>query len=752
VQTLYRNSLLLPKLAVLAFFFLTPSVSWASHIVGGEMTYKFLSRNPTTQMITYRITLHVYHDLYSLNQQGTNTPLDQNAQIAIYLQRPNNTFNRLKLFTKPLLSTTDLPRPVIPCSETPKNVGADDGLYEWDETLRDTNGSYFIAYQRCCRNAEIKNIPNPTGYGGTYFVEITPDAQRLNNSSPVFNGFPPAFICEGDPLNFDHSARDTNNDQIVYRFCNAYTCPMAPPSAPPFNLVPYLQPYSAFAPMKGNPIIKIDPNTGIISGTPDAIPSGDLYRQLVVTICAEEYRDGQLIGRIFRDFQFNVVRCKKLVVSALVADSASGKSFFINGCESVKFSLINQSFDRANVSNFRWEFLVGSDTIRYREWSPNITFTKAGIYRGALLLNPGTPCSDTAYVTVRVGGGELSKPSFTVKYDSCVASDVEFKGVANGSLSIKKILWDFGDNTRDSNKLEAAHLYTTPGDKAVKLSFKDIYGCGTDTTMRFNWQPAPPILIVEPDNFTGCAPAKVRFNNRSSPLDTAYTIVWDFGDGTFGKDISPTHTYAKADTFTIKLTITSPIGCYKEAEFRSLIKIKSVPKADFDWSPKVINNLKPQVSFTDQSTPDVIGWRWFFSSKASSTQRNPPFTYRDTGVQDIKLYVINGNGCRDSAFKKLYIEPEMTFHLPNAFSPNFDSVNDEFKGSGFLFGLKAFRLTIWNRWGEKVFETRDPSDGWNGSKNNVGNPEPEGVYLYEAEWTTPKNEIKNKRDFLTLFR
>ena len=198
--------------------------------------------------------------------------------------------------------------------------------------------------------------------------------------------------------------------------------------------------------------------------------------------------------------------------------------------------------------------------------------------------------------------------------------------------------------------------------------------------------------------------------------------------------------------------ITSPIGCYKEAEFKDWIKVKSLPKADFDWTPKVINNLKPQVSFIDKSTPDVLGWRWVFSDKAYSNQRNPPFSYRDTGIQQVRLYVINVNGCKDSIVKTLYIEPEMTFHLPNAFSPNFDSVNDEFKGTGFLYGLKAFRLSIWNRWGEKVFETHDPNEGWNGSKNNVGKPAPEGVYLYEAEWTTPKNEVKNKRDFLTLYR
>ncbi len=736
---------------------LTPSVIRASHIVGGEMTYKFISRNPATQLITYRITLRVYCDLFSVGQLGVRAELDGNARINVHLQRPNGTYTSIRSFGTPLVSQRDLPRPVIPCSETPDNVGAEEGIYEWTETLRDTNGSYFISYQRCCRNATIYNIAQPSSnYGGIYYVEITPDAQRQNNSSPVFNSLPPAFICQGEPLTFDHAARDIDGNQLVYRFCNAYGGLLSGgavgSSPPPFGLVPYRVPYTNVAPMKGNPQIKIDANTGIITGTPDQIQSlnGAIYQQFVVTICVEEYRNGQLLGRIFRDFQFNVVSCKRLVVSALVADSTAGKSFFVNACENVSLTINNQSYDRANIPNYYWEFDVRGNTVRYNDWSPTVTFNQTGVYKGQLLLNPGTACSDTAYVTVKVGGRIY--PNFTLKYDTCVAGEVAFRSLTTSSLPLKSILWDYGDSQKDSNKINVSHLYATAGSKTVKLSVKDIYGCIGDTTIGFNWQPAPPILIVEPDNFTGCAPAKVRFNNRSTPIDTSYKIVWDFGDGTFGKDISPTHIFEKADTYSVKLMITSPIGCYKEAEFRDWIKVKSVPKANFDWTPKVINNLKPKVAFFDTSTPDVVSWRWFFSDKAYSNERNPPFTYRDTGIQLVKLYVMNQNGCRDSIFKKLYIEPEMTFYMPNAFSPNFDSVNDEFKGTGFLYGLKAFRLSVWNRWGEKIFETNDPSEGWNGSKNNVGRPAPEGIYLYEVEWTTPKNKVKNKRDFLTLFR
>jgi PKD repeat protein len=552
VQIQNRKNPICLFLSLLCVLFLTPSVSWASHIVGGDMTYKFVSRNPATQMITYKITLHVYRDLFAVSGNGIPTQLDANAAIGVYQQLPNGSFRTVTTFSTPLRSKVNLPRPVIPCSETPNNVGAEDGLYEWEQTLRDTNGSYFISYQRCCRNATISNIQAPGTTGGTYYVEITPEAQHQSNNSPVFKSFPPAFICEGEPLVFDHAATDTDGDQLVYSFCNAYRGATsnnpAVASPPPYGLVTYAVPYSFPAPMKGNPVIKIEPNTGVITGTPDVIRSigGLIYQQFVVTICVEEYRNGQVIGRIFRDFQFNVVQCKKLVVSALVSDSTAGKEFFVTGCENVSFTINNQSYERSNIPSYRWEFFNGRDTIRYADWSPTVTFNKIGIYKGELLLNPGTPCSDTARITVKVGGRIY--PNFTVKYDTCVASEVEFKSLTTSTVPIKRTLWEFGDNTSDSNKISLSHLYTTPGNKGVKLSHKDLYGCVGDTTIYVNWQPAPPILIVEPDNFTGCAPAKVRFTNRSSPIDTTYKIEWNFGDGTFGKDISPTHLFAKADT------------------------------------------------------------------------------------------------------------------------------------------------------------------------------------------------------------
>ena len=723
------------------------------HIVGGVITYKFVKRDTANlKRITYHFTMKVYRDLFSSNGTG----LDANANIAVLAQGASGSYTTYSFRSVRLLSQRNVEINKPPCSEIPPGIGVEEGLYEWDETLLESTTSYAVTYQRCCRNGTIANIYNPGTTGATYTVEITPESQRSNNSSPIFTNFPPSIVCANEPLNYDHSAMDAEGDQLVYSFCGALVggssgaTPGPTPagnniSKPPYQFISYKLPnYSINAPMAGNPVVKIDPNTGIITGIPDVLG------QFVVTVCVEEYRNGVLIGKIFRDFQFNVVSCKRLVVSAITADSTLGKVFYVSGCENVNLTIDNKSYDRNNITNYYWDFDMRGNTVRYTDWSPTITFRDTGVFKGVLRLNPNTQCQDSAFVTVKVGGRLF--PSFNLKYDTCVAGPVAFKGDVRTSIPLKTIYWDYGDGLRDSSTLATNHLYKTPGTKNVSFVVKDLVGCKGDTTISFNWQPAPPILIVEPNTFAGCVPSKVSFVNRSTPIDTSYKIVWDFGDGTFGKDISPKHTYTYPDTFSIKLMITSPIGCYKEASFRSWIKVKSVPKADFFWTPKVINNLHPSVSFRDSSSADVIGWRWYFSEKAYSNQKNPGFSYRDTGVQQVKLFVQNANGCIDSIFKTIYIEPEMTFFMPNAFSPNYDSVNDIFKGTGFLYGLKTFRMSIWNRWGEKVFETTDPNVGWNGQKNNEGLQSQQGIYLYEVEYTNPKSKKIVMRDYLTLYR
>ena len=98
------------------------------------------------------------------------------------------------------------------------------------------------------------------------------------------------------------------------------------------------------------------------------------------------------------------------------------------------------------------------------------------------------------------------------------------------------------------------------------------------------------------------------------------------------------------------------------------------------------------------------------------------------------------------------VVPKVAYFLPNAFTPNNDTVNDLFFGKGFFEGMQNFSMTIWNRWGEQVFETGDPNEGWNGQKNNNGEYSPAGVYVVIVTYTGPRGDDVLLKGFATLVK
>jgi gliding motility-associated-like protein len=732
---------------IVASIFGDPSVLEAKHIVGGEITYKFISGDGVT-LNRYQFTMRIYRDG---NTQG-GAQLDPIATIGIY----NATTGRfLESFGQPIGTITELAVPSYPCL-VPPDVKVQEGLYVWEKDLPVIAGTYLILYQRCCRNETIFNVLRPGDVGATYTVEITAAAQRAKNNSPIFKKFPPTVICAGEPLKFDHSASDVEGNQLLYEFCQplggggktgSTACDGVtpnPPCYPPFSDVIFNTGYTAARPMAGNPLIKIDRNTGLITGTPETLG------QFVVGVCVSEFNAaGQLLSVIRRDFQFNVAECKPLVKGKVKADSVAGNTYFLQACGANDVAVVNQSLEQANINDFSFNINIQGQIKTYRTWQPTISFPDTGVYRGNLLLNPGTQCADTIFLVFTIAPSVKSDFSFT--YDTCVAGPIVFTDKSTSGSSITKWKWQFSDGTESTIK-NPQHLYLTPGRKDVQLTVQNVRGCTGDTVETITWYPVPPLLVIEPSTFNGCSPAKVFFKNLSSPIDSTYTIKWSFGDTTTANNvISPTHVYKNPGTYSVSIDVTSPIGCKTSRSFTDWIKVRQGSKADFDFAPKTITNFSSTVSFKDLSQ-FTTRWQWFFDTKGYSGLQNPTFKFRDTGVYNITLVTNNQFGCVDSISKLLDVVPQVTYFLPNAFTPNDDGTNDIFRGKGFVEGMKDFKLQIVNRWGEEIFKTNDPLQGWNGQKNNTGQASPQGVYLCLVTYTTPRGEPKELRSYATLLR
>ena len=719
----------------------------AKHIIGGDVTYQCLGGG------RYKITMYIYRDC---RPQAQAAQLDGDASIAIYSGRNGTQLS--SSFQVNLRDRDFIDPPEYPCLILPPGLCVERGRYEFEINFRQwpAEESYYIVYQRCCRNNTISNIVDPGDIGATYFVEITPESMETCNSSPTFKNFPPTVVCVGQEFEFDHSVDDAEGDSIVYRFGtpleggglagSSITTPgdpsscsgvkPTPPCPPPFRKVEFRSPlYSESNPMGGDPQISIDRHTGLITGVPM------IQGQFVITVVAEEYRNGQKIGEINRDFQFNVAQCDPTVFarieSALVIDESKA---IMRSCGEFTVPFRDSSYEARFINSYKWTFNIDGKEQVYTEKNIEVTFPELGNYTGQLIVNEGTPCSDSTDIDIAVLpdiGAE-----FDFEYDTCIAGDVEFTNTSFSDArgGITEYIWEFGDGNRSSVS-EPSHFYQSSGNWDVSLTVVDDNECRETVTRTLPYFPVPPEEAIRTQIEIGCLPAAVRFENLPPPVDPTYDITWDYGDGHTGEGYLPVHIYTEEGEYDVRVHVVSPIGCEVSAFFPRMITTQPSPVADFDYNPARPTNLDKMVTFNNKSQA-AIAYSWQVERIGQFSSEDLVINFPDSGIYRVSLIAIHENGCMDTLTQPVDIEPIVLYTVPNAFSPNDDDVNDSFQGVGVFVGMKDFKMEIFDRWGNTVFTSTDPTYGWSGFIVSAGIDAPPGTYVYQVNYLDARNRPK----------
>ena len=711
-------------------------------------------------MATFRITFNMYRDCFS-NGAGFDSP----GAFGIYRGSGSN-WTHFRTESEPVQQIINLAINDDPCVEEPEDVCVEKGTYTFDIELPVINESYLIAYQRCCRNNTILNILEPGETGAVFQVEISPLAQQICNDSPTFDNFPPIVVCAESPLVFDHRASDNEGHTLVYEFCTPLTsggtlgsndnpgdataCNGVTPSPtnclPLYDEVVFVPPtFSVNEPLGTGSNSNMNAFTGLLTSTPQ------LIGQHVIGVCVKEFLNGQLLSEVRRDFQFNVAECQIIIQANVGNDEViKEQEFLIRSCGEFDVQFENLSEDASFIDEYLWEFDIDGSVVSSDEENPLISFPEVGDYFGQLILNPNsTGCRDTAKLFIEIRPEIIA--DFDAEYDTCVAGPILFTDLSfSGSGIITS--WEYDLNQEDTTTL-ADHSYEFPEPevKDIRLTVEDINRCVDDTLIAIPYFPIPAEIIIQPNTFVGCLPAPIMFNNLSFPISDEYDILWDFGDGEQDTSISPTHIYEDLGQFSVGLEITSPLGCFTSDFFPFLIQTLESPIADFSYTPDVVTNTNPVVTITNESL-DAISWQYIINDEDSFFQPDITYSFRDTGIQKVDLIVIHPSGCTDTLTQFIDVEPVSSVFMPNAFSPNGDGKNDIFKPKGNFFGVENYSLMIFNRWGQKIYESTDPSEGWNGKLNNVGNDSPTGVYVYKLNYIGPRDKIVTEEGFATIVR
>lgn len=293
-------------------------------------------------------------------------------------------------------------------------------------------------------------------------------------------------------------------------------------------------------------------------------------------------------------------------------------------------------------NTFAWNFGDGFTDITNNP-NPIHNYALAGTYNVVLTTGySATGCTNS--VTIAVVSYPRTVPDFT-STTPCLNAATAFNDLTTNTPTIWT--WDFGDATPTSGTQNPTHTYAAPGTYPVTLTTENVFGCVDVITMNTVVNPLP----VAAFNFdTVCLNTTTTFTDQST---SAVGWNWDFGDGGTAASNSPTHTYATAGTFNVRLIVTNVFGCV-DTIFHNIIVN---PNPVSSYTATTACHTYPTF-FTDLSTGPVA-WSWDFgdASPLDATQ-SPQHLYANPGNYNVDLLVTNIFGCTNLSTQTITVLPQ----------------------------------------------------------------------------------------------
>jgi gliding motility-associated-like protein len=440
-------------------------------------------------------------------------------------------------------------------------------------------------------------------------------------------------------------------------------------------------------------------------------------------------------------------------VEAGIISTINGQVRDTAGCAPLT---VNFSDTVANAVKYYWHFGDGTPSPIVTV-TPNInhTYNLPGTYRIMLISEDSTTCNirDTAFMNIKVGDIRATLDFNPVKQLPCDSLKFMFDNLSTPHVSKpftnQSFSWNFGDGSPviTTGTASIPHSYKSPGSYIIKLTLTDTGYCNVMDTVSKTLSIAPLVKAQFSIPPTGCVPFNAQFTNTSV---AGQTYSWKFGDGGTSNAMNPSHIYNNAGTYSVTLIVNDPNTCNITDSVTKQVTLYNNPIANFSFSPDPpIENNK--TTFTNQSSNDAINFKWIFGDGDSifTSARTPVVhQYNVSGTFNACLIAINAAGCADTICYPVKALVLPLLDVPTAFTPNSHDINSKVLVKG--FGIVKLNFVIWNRWGQKVFETNDKQVGWDGRYKGVLQPMDVYSYTLEAEFFDGKKAIK-KGD-ITLIR
>jgi len=390
----------------------------------------------------------------------------------------------------------------------------------------------------------------------------------------------------------------------------------------------------------------------------------------------------------------------------------------------------------ANAVSYEWHFnYVPGNPPDLTTTVPNAswTYTAVGLYTVMLVAIDPNTCNvrDSSFTRIRVGDLRATVDWMETKLLPCDSFKYRFDNLsvapAIRPFGPQSFIWDFGDGSPRvvSGPGPVFHNFPGQGTYNVTLLLQDTAYCNTPDSLTRPVSVAENVIADFDTDSIGCVPHTAVFVNETI---AGQTFQWDFGDGNTSTASSPTHIYTAAGLYRVRLIANNPNTCNGSDTAFFDIRVHDIPVADFSWGPNppVVNTA---VTFNNNSSLNAVSFQWNFGDGDTlfTTSRLPvQHLYNATGRFNVCLIAYNAQGCPDTVCQEVSALIVPAIDVPNAFTPQSGDINSIVMPRG--FGISKLQFTIWNRWGQKVFETDSRNQGWDGKVKGV--VQPMDVYAY----------------------
>jgi gliding motility-associated-like protein len=350
------------------------------------------------------------------------------------------------------------------------------------------------------------------------------------------------------------------------------------------------------------------------------------------------------------------------------------------------------------------------NTASLQSLSPAVTTNYIVVYT----VNNCSSIPATATITV------LPVPSITINNQTICAGDlVTIQANANPAGT-----YYWGPNGIQGI---STNSFTPQQDTTIQV-YNILNGCSSDTVQATVAVLPLPISSFGADILQGCVPLNVNFS--ADVIDNNATYNWQTSNQLNTIGAQANLAFITNGSFSVTLTATLN-GCSSNTTISNMIAVDNYPIASFEPSSQVFTEPNQTLSFWNSSVGSQT-YTWNFGDGGTSNEEGPTHHFNvEKEGSTIVLYAYSTLGCMDSTSLFIGFDPGLVYYIPNSFTPDGDQFNQTFLPI-FTSGIDPFnyQLLIYNSWGEVLFESRDPSIGWDGSYGEQGAPCQIGTYTY----------------------